>query len=220
MRSFETGFTLVEVIVALLVSTLVVMVVFSGLGIAFDAWTVTAERIEALDSERQERQILRRQIEGALPLQWIEEDGLTRTPKLGFEGTSRSIRFVSRATLGIGPSGPARWIEWSAGDDGIVVEERDILPPDNIAAPDPAWTGLLAAGHGPVEFAFLHPGSASDPAGTPGEWVTTWDPSVERFPPAAVRVRSRERTGVQGGGSVWFLVSLEFADTASVGGLE
>jgi prepilin-type N-terminal cleavage/methylation domain-containing protein len=213
----STGFTLIEVIVAMLIASMIVTVVFSGLGVAFDAWASTTRRIDDLETNRYAWRALRRQLESALPLATVVEDGLTRTPIVGFEGEPGSIRFVSHSSFGMGPTAPARWVEWEIEDNGIRIREYDIVPPDNRPADEPAWEGFLAVAEESrgLEFGFLRGRTTFDPPNFTGEWIDDWDPAGRGTIPDAVRIHTPGN--VAPAERFWMLVALDYADSAGQG---
>lgn len=209
------GFTLIEVIVAMLIASMIVTVVFSGLGIAFDAWAATTRRIDALDTNRTAWRALRRQLESALPMSTVVEEGLTRTPRIGFEGGTDSVLFVTHSTFSMGPSAPARWVEWSPEEGGLRIREYDVIGPDNRPAPDPAWEEILPLGTSAVDLRFEYwgPENAANSGNVSGEWLSTWDPRDRNNLPRAVRIST---TGDADPG-FWMLIRLDYAQSSIEG---
>lgn len=87
----NTGFTLVEILVALTLFSLVLVMVFNGLYSAGLSWQKGEDQSDINDTQRLELAFLRRQLSEAVPL--IRIDGI-ENPVL-FKGGRDFIRFVS-----------------------------------------------------------------------------------------------------------------------------
>jgi len=163
--------------------------VLSGLRTGLLVWNKGTDHVEDLHRSRVAVQLLRDSISGALPFMYIVRSGETSSRKLAFEASPDHLRFVSRISFKDGPGSIPRWIDirWLQ-DPGrksglLVVDERIILPPDNVPDAAPYWSGNLLQAES-CSFDFLD-GNAGE---KPVEWVREWQPSAEHLP-KAIRVR-------------------------------
>ena len=127
---------------------------------------------------------------------------------LAFEGTADQVRFVSRTGFGAGPFAPARWVTWSvASSDGLRIEERDMLAPDNAAAAVPVWGGTIPDLD--LRFQYLRPVRGQERP----VWLDQWQAAAERyFLPTAVRL-----VGRAGEDPIRVLISLDYAEAGREG---
>jgi prepilin-type N-terminal cleavage/methylation domain-containing protein len=165
MRFRNSGFTLIELIVAMAIMAMVMTVAFAGFRVGLTAWergTKAAERLER-------RSVVERLIRRQLPL---------AIPGLLFRGTRDRLEFFSDYSLADGP-GDLRKIDYAAengrflyGDQPHVeyTPERPAVPPKTVLAQ-----------FNQVSFEFL--GEVDKKAA----WVPQW--KAEDGMPPAMRIR-------------------------------
>ena len=215
MRSIENadrGFSLIEVVVAMTIMTLLSVVVLSAVRNSTTIWEKTSGHIEGLHRSRITFDVLRDQIRGAMPLFQTVKDGDRTINSVSFDGDRNHVRFVSRSSFKDGPNTFARWIElqWLVNANGhgeLNVEERRILPPGNLPESNVYWRGSLLPADS-CSFDFLKPGAGSQPAA----WIPSWHSPANPFLPRAVRVACTSRAK-----NFAFIVPLDFAESSSAG---
>lgn len=121
-RRPESGFTLVELVVALSLLALVMTLMLGGLRFGATVWETAATRQSEAQSLEAARRVLRRLIEGAIPL----NPGTSRA--LAFEGGPQALRFVGpppadlhqgdRYALELRHTGGALELRWRAAPPG------------------------------------------------------------------------------------------------------
>lgn len=84
------GFTLIEIIIAMSLLSLILLLVFSSLHAAGRNWEVSAEQIEMSDELRLASQFIRKNLAQAVPLIWINNE----ERKIAFTGESDELNFV------------------------------------------------------------------------------------------------------------------------------
>jgi len=87
----HSGFTLVEILIALTLFSLILLLVFSSLHAAGRNWEISAKQIEMSDEFRLTSQFIRKNLAQTVPLIWI--NGKER--KIAFAGESDEINFVA-----------------------------------------------------------------------------------------------------------------------------
>ncbi len=97
------GFTLLELIIALVLMSLIVMLLFSGLDLGRRAWEKTAESGERQTQERLTFDYLRRTLGALIPEVMDTEDG----PLPLFRGETSAVRWVGPAASQAGLGGAA-----------------------------------------------------------------------------------------------------------------
>jgi general secretion pathway protein J len=206
----QRGFTLIEVMVALTLLGLVATLLVSGTRLSLDISTRGNARAEAIRTQHTERDLLRSQLQGALPFRyWTETDG-KRVEHVGFQGEPDRIWFVSRHGVSDGPHNLPRWVhvtpeQTANGDRKLFIEEHRILSPLN----EPE---TLAAARADLRFC---PDVRFEYLGTEGDqpkWLASWTGDERTSPlPAAVRIRCTQTDTAS------LLVPLDYAEPARQG---
>ena len=85
------GFTLIEVIIAMTLLSLILVLLFSTLFTANRSWQSTEKKITQNDELRLVGHFIQRQLSQTIPLMWIDKD----ERRLIFEGGNNELRFTS-----------------------------------------------------------------------------------------------------------------------------
>ena len=168
MRSRNSGFTLIELIVALTLMVMVTTVAFAGFRIGIDAWERGTKAAERLARRANVERLIRRQ----LPLAMSTSV---------FDGTKDRLEFVSDYSLEDGQS-DFRKIDYAVKDGQFLYGEKSVLeyvPGETAALPE-----TVLAKFSKVSFEFL--GEREGKAA----WVEEWKDSV----PPAIRIRIDDDT--------------------------
>ena len=202
------GFTLIEVMVAITVLGVFAVVLSSGLRTSLRAWSRGNAELESIRSSEATLSLLRRQIEGALPV--IYSQAGDRRPRLRFAGNARSLRLVSRSSFRDGPEGAPRWIEYSwetgSGSGALTVRESAVDPGEMTPGSDTLWKGTVFQGEN-LRFDYLPRRNSEQRT----EWISSWDESNLQMP-AAVRV-----TFTKSGRSLQMTLPLQYAENTWTG---
>jgi prepilin-type N-terminal cleavage/methylation domain-containing protein len=188
MRSRSTdgqnGFTLIELVVAFTILSLVTVAAFGGLGVSLSSWTRGNDAIDRLRTEHAGVELMRAQLQAALP--FASPGGA-----IVFRGSSSEMEFVSANSVIDGPGGVPRWIRWvrqpgpAAGS--LQVSERRVLSPGNQPEAEAYWTGALIDGD-LTGFRYFRQGGAGGAEG----WFESWDAGATGELPAAVAILAGE----------------------------
>jgi len=185
------GFTLVEMMVALVLLSTTMLLLYSGLSFALRSWDAGDVNGRRTADRRLGENFLRRELGELFPMRFKDATQL----KVAFEGGANRLRFVSTRAPGVQVGGISLV--------GIETEEdrdkrtRDLvmyraMPDDEAKDFGPLDRGekhLLVAGIDEVTFAYF----GSENEFTDPKWQDTWD-HVGRIP-EMVRIRMKARDG-------------------------
>lgn len=90
MKKYQ-GFTLIEVIIAMTILSLILVLLFSTLFTANRSWQSTERKVSQNNELRLVSHFLQRQISQSIPLMWIDKS----EQRLIFEGRKKQLRFAS-----------------------------------------------------------------------------------------------------------------------------
>lgn len=180
----SAGFTLVELLLAITLMSILLGLTYTGLSAA----TRSSQRGELLLAAggelRSSHQFIRRQLNQMLPLSFAETDD-AQPLRIVFEGDARRIKYVAPMPGYLGAGGPqVQLVEVVDGDDGeMLIQFSHALlqgfTEDRLYDRDPVilLTGVSSAG-----FEFL----GKDEQGELTGWVSSWD--QQDILPVAVRL--------------------------------
>jgi len=191
-RRGERGFTLIELVVALVLLGAMMVLLYSGITYGLRAWDAGAANGERVADRRLGENFLRREIGETFPMRWKDPTTL----RFAFEGGDRALHFVSVRPAGIAQGGLSL-VGVAVEDDPKHAGRRDLVMRRVLADPDAADFGGLDAAEpsilvedvDSVEFSYF--GSEND--FTDPRWYDRW-----QFParmPTLVRVRMRGTDG-------------------------
>ena len=147
----QTGFTLLELLVAITLMGLVLVVVYGGLRLGLSGWDTGERRAEATQRLRLVQEFLRRQLVQSMTVYQVD-DQQNRT--VVFTGQVDGIEFVTPMLARLGQAGLYRvrieavdgrlWIRWRPylPDDPAAGEERDRVLLEGVSAIEWAYFGL------------------------------------------------------------------------------
>lgn len=193
-RSRERGFTLVEIVAALVLFALLGAVLLGIVGNAersVNAATAAQERAEHM---LRLRQFLRDHLGGMLPLRWRREVG----QPLRFEGREDSVTFLAPVLSHIAEGGIMWWrleVETPEPARPRLVIRRLPQNPEVAEIPDfrEAETIVLAEPVAALGLRYFDPGPNSVDEPEAGRWVASWDEPGRS--PKAIEVRLRDPQG-------------------------
>jgi general secretion pathway protein J len=166
------GFTLVELLLAITLMSILLGLTYSGLRAATRS-TERGEIILANSGEiRTAHQFVRRQVSQMLPLAFAVEGDMDET-RIVFAGDGKSIQYVASMPGYLGSGGPqVQLLELAHGDDGSVLQFSHALlqgfEGTHLFDRDPV---ILLEGVRSGEFEFLGRGEDGEMTG----WSSSWD---------------------------------------------
>lgn len=191
MRRAQAGFTLVEIVLAMVLLGTMMLLIYSGLAFALRSWDAGDANGRRVADRQIGENFLRREVSEVFPMRWKDANAV----RFAFEGESDHMRFVSSRAAGVTLGGLS--LVGVGVEDGKEPKTRDLVMRRAMAADDAndftpldaAGKSVLVAGIDAVEFAYF--GAEND--FTEPAWVDSW-----RFParmPQLVRVRMRTAAG-------------------------
>lgn len=191
-RAGAGGFTLLEMMIALVLLSLIMTILFSGLRLGVSSWDA-AERVVAETAEQElALRLIERQLAVAMPLM-LERQG--QGSRLAFEGDTARVRWAAPLPAHRGGGG-LHWLTLELGrtarGEGLVLRFR-LFHPDTLDAPADRVeeTELLLAGVSSMEVSYFgRPGNQQN-----GSWFNRWLDG-DRLPDL-IRMRFRSERGHQ-----------------------
>lgn len=157
----ETGFTLLEVIIAIAILSLTTLIIGSGFRLGINAWEKGDKETGEIQRLRVLSSMLSQQIMSAHPYKMKFED--RDEPAVIFTGESHSLMFVTTVT---GPSfGGFKWVKYLYRDGSLLYKEG-LLPDKKMEEKSKSGEEIIDADIDDIRFAYL-----SDD----GEWKDSWD---------------------------------------------
>jgi general secretion pathway protein J len=188
----EAGFTLVEIVVALVLLGSMMLLIHSGLAFALRSWDAGDANGRRVADWRITENFLRREVSEVFPLRWKDPNFV----KFAFDGERGHVRFVSSRAAGVSLGGLSLvGMEVEAGADARAPRNlvmRRAMASDEVNDFEPLRDGqksILVAGVDSVEFGYF--GSEND--FTEPTWTDEW-----KYParmPTMVRLRVRTAGG-------------------------
>lgn len=173
----QTGFTLLELVVAITLMGLVLVILYSGLRLGLNGWDSGEARAEATNRLRLVEEFLRRQLAQSMTVYQIN-DRQERT--VVFTGQADRIEFVAPMLARLGQGGLYR-VRVETDDGRLWIRWRPYLPADPTAGEERET--LLLEGVSSIEWAYF--GSEQDDDTQP-EWRSDWASPARR--PLLVRL--------------------------------
>ncbi|NLV32351.1 MAG: prepilin-type N-terminal cleavage/methylation domain-containing protein [Acidobacteria bacterium] len=214
----ESGFTLLELIVALTLVALMAAALWAAFSISLRSWSTGTARIEAGQAHRYLLDTTRKQIASAYPLQ-AQATGTQSTgpqpaaPSPVFYGTSEGLMFVSLSSRRFFESPGLTLAAYRAvPDDGgtvaLVAGERRYTGGEVDPEAPPEGSALFN-GLAECVFEYFDPGREGDEA----RWVPEWDGSASGTLPAAVRLTLVSPGAGSGGAGRQMVIPIRARDT-------
>ncbi len=192
-RYRDTGFTLVELMVAIAILGLFMTVAMGSLRIASRSTAAGIDRADTTEEMRAVSEFLRQQLAHAPKL--TSRDG--GQDRIVFSGASRELRFAAPAPQFADDAGLVTYILAAENIEGIHYLTLAIAPFDpstgDIDAFQPDERRIISTGFETIVFAYY---GAVKARGRP-EWKSAW-PGDAEYLPAAVRVETRRENGSGG----------------------
>jgi general secretion pathway protein J len=197
------GFTLLEVLVAVVIMAVIMTTAFGALRLGGRSWEAGVTRASGNESFRAVADLLRRQVSQVIPMRW--PDGTEK--RIAFEGTPAQLRFVAPAPQQYRDAGLFEYgfIAQRDGVDTNLLLSFVPFNPDAEEFQQPANDQVLRLVGGLQNVSFDYFGSPS-PANRrssrssteiqPPRWHRRWDADAQKFPDL-IRVRMEVNEGQQ-----------------------
>ncbi len=193
MKRGAHGFTLLEVLLAIILLGLLIAGAYGGIHASAVAMRAGEAAIDRTDRLRTAQEFLRRQISHILPLQFARDDSAGAIHI--FDGNARTLRFVAPMPGYLSRGGPyVQTLELAPGKDGLQLQFSDVMLNGYDAAKsgnDSADTVVLLDRIAAGRFEYR----ALDADGNLTDWSSDWrDPEIT---PLMIRIELTMQPGVQ-----------------------
>jgi general secretion pathway protein J len=180
-RYRQSGFTLMEVLIALTLLSLILVVLFSTLRLAGTSWDAGTARAEHNNEMRLVQNLIRRALGQAQPIVIPSPSGTT----LAFSGSAAGVRFTAPLPAQAGISGLyLLGLEiQDNGTDMSLLLRRQQYRPDMLEFGEQAESTVLLEGISEASFSYLGSQGPYEPVG----WTEQWEQSMRM--PQLVRLR-------------------------------
>jgi general secretion pathway protein J len=178
-RYCEAGFTLLEILVAMVVLAMIVTTAFGSLRLGERSWEAGHARTSETETLRTVAGVLQRQFNQILPLSWTEDAETT----IAFNGSSERVRFIAPAPQHHGSTGLFEYtlvVEALDNSAHLVLYYRLHDPDSNGFEPEGSdrQRVLLVDELKSASFAFYGSPLADDAP----QWHSQWSVEAESFP--------------------------------------
>lgn len=185
MRAADArGLTLLEIVIAMSLSIVILLIVFSALRLGYRAQDKGIEKSEANQRIRIIEDRLSWLIRGLYPYQVRKADGVT----IYFDGESDRIGFVTTSTdpSGKGPEDRAglKWVSIYTDSSGLRLREKVFFGED-VSEDSGGTEYLFDPSVKKLEFEYLD----VPPDEKTADWVSTWAEGEKDYFPSAVKLR-------------------------------
>jgi general secretion pathway protein J len=194
----QQGFTLLEVLVAVVIMAVILTTAFGALRLGGRSWEAGITRTSDNETFRTVADLLRRQVSQTIPMRWPDENTTAnRKQKIAFQGAPDQLRFVAPAprqyrAAGLFEYGLAARRQ-QRGDISLVLSYVP-FDPDNKDFQIPSRNQQMALVEGLQNVSFEYYGSPAITAARartntePSRWYQRWSNDAQRFP-NLVRIR-------------------------------
>jgi general secretion pathway protein J len=179
-RGVQAGFTLVELLVAIVVLGILMALLFGGLRFGTRAWEHSDASVSDTDDVRIVQTLFRQEVERACPRRLWQ----VSPPPVDFDGRAQTVTLLALAPLALDIPGCAR-VSFFAKPVGDSADLLFHIQPAVDSGPPRERT--ILHGIAGIEFAYL------DGDGGTGAWLPNW--TNRRNLPSLVRVRVTFHTG-------------------------
>jgi general secretion pathway protein J len=189
-RRAEAGFTLLEIIVAVVILAMIMTTAFGALRLGDRSWEAGIKRAAESEQLRSTGNLLRRQFNQIVPMVWTVDN----EPRIAFNGEQRQVQFIATAPQHHGATGLFEFTLSAEGteDDVRLVLNYTLFNPDqtSLGPPDGGRRVQLAERLKSVELEYFGSRKADE---TPA-WHAQWDTEQTTYP-EMVRLRVERESG-------------------------
>jgi general secretion pathway protein J len=172
MRRAHSGFTLVEVVIAMVLLGTMMLLLYAGLNFSLRSWNAGDTNGRRVADGRIADNFLRREVGELYPMRWQDPNTL----RYAFDGKPHELRFVSSRRAGISAGGLS--VVAIQAEQGAAARTFDLTmrraqasgDVNDFAPLEHAQPSVLLTGIDSVDFAYFGaPNDFSDP-----EWADEW----------------------------------------------
>lgn len=197
----DGGFTLLEVLVAVVIMAVIMTTAFGTLRLGGRSWEAGVTRASDNERFRAVADLLRRQVSQVIPMSWPGD----KEKRIAFEGTAERLRFVAPAPQQHRQAGLFEYglsVQRTGLDSNLLLS---FIPfnPDAKAFQTPASQQqlLLVAGLQRVSFDYfgnpqVNAGARARTSEQPPRWHQRWDAGAQNYPDL-IRIRMEVDEGQQ-----------------------
>lgn len=179
------GFTLVELLVAIMILSLLMTASFGAVRIAGRSWEAGVSHADATEELRAVSDFLRRRFAQLTPSVWLDGND----ERIAFEGTARRMTFIAPApeySAGPGLLIYAITTERDKGKERLLLSYAAFDPgTGDFTEPYPGRHTILARNLTEVSFEYY----GADSTATDPSWQQSWPAEAESFP-LLIRIRT------------------------------
>jgi general secretion pathway protein J len=190
------GFTLLELVIALTIVAVIVVIIFGALRISIRAWEKGEKDLEIRQKQRIVLDLIKRQLSSTCGSEvWGGDQQL-----VSLNGDERSIEFVSQLPLTPGSRFGTVYVKYAVNREKEGEKVRLTFYEKNIALSDKKFSSAhpsdddfseLLSGMKSIVFEYLK----ERPDEAVSTWQKSWDPTIDKGVPRAVRVTLKENDG-------------------------
>lgn len=166
----QRGFTLVEVLIAMTLVSMILVMAYSGLSAGTRAVSRGEEIVDRMNHLRIVQTFLRRQISNMMPLQIRSDEVIEGQEYIYFEADDRSLRFAGPMPGYLSNGGPHEQRIFVDGGD-LLFEHRVLVADADWVDPEPRDPIVLLEGLASARFEYL----IQSEDGEDFEWRSDWE---------------------------------------------
>ena len=193
-RRIQAGFTLLELLIAVVIVSMVMTTAFAAVRIGSRSWEAGHERTDSIEEMRSFAEFLRRQMGQSVAASWEDEEG----SRIAFSGRQHLVRFIAPAPIDLASVGLLTY--------SLVIDDQPAGTTLQLEYEvfDPGATGFRESGTANViTFATIFDSVTLDYYGrvdvdNRDTWYSEWPGTAELLP-----VQVRLRFGADDGGNTW-----------------
>jgi general secretion pathway protein J len=191
----DSGFTLLELIVAVSLTAVVLLILQTGLRLTEQAWRRGNDKVTALEGRLAEREAIQAQVSSAVPRLIATEYQQQQVQLISFRGDAQQIRFLSNYSWEGGRSfglwlASYRVVQQSDRTEQLVVTETGFSQQQQLVEFLLSDQPVLRPGQSfgepadQIEFSYFSPSAP----GVPSAWVPEWKCDKLKQMPRGVRI--------------------------------
>jgi len=181
MGKSGSGFTLIEIMLAVSILAMVIAVISTSFRIGINAWEKGESKIESLQTKRAVNALIYREINSAYPYTITPGELDTHIKYNAFFGESDSLKFVSHASTTGRSTGLSLIEMWTEDEEGLFIGEREAIVSNrsdlnDIDLRDEDTAVSVCSEIKEISFRYFERKNKDEE----GEWQENWDPEDKK----------------------------------------